>query len=73
MGSANTWTPPSDAPTAPMRAPSRGLLYIDKDYPRAVKAYDDALTSGTTQQQYAPSNKHAAEGSMEMPWALWPA
>ena len=28
-------------------------FYIDKDYPRAVDAYSQSLTDGTTQQQYA--------------------
>ena len=37
-------------------------FYIDKDYPRAVKAYEDALTSGTTQQQYARFQQARCKG-----------
>ena len=37
-------------------------FYIDKDYPRAVSAYGQALADGTTQQQYARYQQARCKG-----------
>ena len=53
----------ADAPTAPMHGSESGIASTStRTTPRAVKAYDDALTSGTTQQQYARFQQARCKG-----------